>query len=50
MKQETAVMLPEPPHRKLMAFAEALLAKGVKVLGKDLRGLDMPEGVERTQG
>ena len=45
-----AVMLPEPPHRKLAAFAETLLAKGVKVLGKDLRGLDMPEGVERTQG
>ena len=48
--QETAVTLPEPTHRKLAAFAEALLAKGVKVLGKDLRGLDMPEGVERTQG
>ena len=37
-------------ERTLVAFAEAPLAKGVKVLGKDLRGLDMPEGVERTQG
>ncbi len=50
MKQETAVMLPEPPHRKLVAFAEALLAKGIRVLGKELRGLDMPKDVKRTQG
>ena len=48
--QETAVMLPEPPHRKLVAFAEALLAKGIRVLGKELRGLDMPKDVKRTQG
>ena len=43
-------MLPEPPHRKLVAFAEALLAKGIVVRGKELRGLAMPEGVVRTQG
>ena len=48
--QETAVMLPEPPHRKLAAFAETLLAKGIRVLGKELRGLDMPKDVKRTQG
>ncbi|MDD4060331.1 MAG: hypothetical protein PHW08_06475 [Kiritimatiellae bacterium] len=48
--QETAVTLPEPTHRKLAAFAEALLAKGIRVLDKELRGLAMPKDVKRTQG
>ena len=42
---EAEVFLPEPPHRKVVALAEALLARGIEVRGKDLRGLPMPNGV-----
>lgn len=42
---EAEVVLPEPPHRKVVALAEALLARGIEVRGKDLRGLPMPKGI-----
>ncbi len=42
---EAETPLPEPPHRKVVELAEALLKRGIKVKGKDLRGLDMPKGV-----
>jgi hypothetical protein len=41
--------LPEPSPEKLKAFAEVLLANGIQVRGKHLRGIEMPASVNRTQ-
>jgi uncharacterized Fe-S cluster-containing radical SAM superfamily protein len=43
------VPLPEPSPEKLKAFAEVLLANGIQVRGKHLRGIEMPASVNRTQ-
>jgi hypothetical protein len=47
--REASVMLPEPPHKKLMEFASLLVEHGIEVWGKDWRGLDMPSGVKPTK-
>jgi hypothetical protein len=43
------VPLPKPSPEKLKAFVEILLANGIPVRGKHLRGIEMPIGVNRTQ-
>jgi hypothetical protein len=47
--RECQVSLPEPAHKKIVELSGILLKKGIDVVGKDLRGLEMPEGVTRSQ-
>jgi hypothetical protein len=42
------VPLPEPTAEKLAAFAAKLVRGGIRIVGKDLRGIPLP-GVERYQ-
>lgn len=46
---EKAVRLPEPTEEKLREFTRILTQNGIKVRGKELRGMKLP-GVESTQG
>lgn len=43
------VKLPDPSSEKLREFASILVARGIEVRGKHLRGLEMPAGVKRYQ-
>lgn len=47
--RQAQVQLPEPCPEKLELFVERLTQAGVAVLGKDLRGIELP-GIQRTQG
>ncbi len=41
--------LPEPPAEKVYELARRLIARGIPVKGKELRGMHMPAGVIRHQ-
>jgi uncharacterized Fe-S cluster-containing radical SAM superfamily protein len=47
--RDKQVQLPEPSPEKLKRFVTILLAHGIEVRGKHLRGIAIPKGVIRTQ-
>jgi len=47
--RDKQVKLPEPTPEKIEDLSRRLLSAGIEVRGKHLRGIVMPEGVQRYQ-